>query len=822
VTAQVLQMIGNAHIDPVWLWQWPEGLAEVRATFRSALDRMTEYPEFIFTAGSAAYYEWVERTEPAMFDEIRRRVEEGRWELVGGWWVEPDCNLPGGESFIRQALLGQGYFASRFGRAAETGYNVDSFGHNAALPALLAGAGLRNYVFMRPQPHEMDLPGEVFWWESADGSRVLAARLPHEYCGPRGSLDEYLATALGKLGDGWRDAMLFYGVGNHGGGPTRENIDSLLAMSAVEGRPELRLSSPDRFFATVRRAIDAGDLELPVWRGDLQHHARGCYSAHSGVKRWDRQAERAVLTAEAMTALDPGFDPDVDDVSSAAASFATAWRNVAFNQFHDVLAGTAIEPAYDDARDTYGEAMAIAARATTAAVHRIARRIRLPLDPATKPIVVINPHAWPVATGVEIETGGVKDDDVLLDDLDRAVPWQRVQSHATASDWRRRVLFSAELPPLGYAVFRMATAARANELVGGRVVGSPSGHLVARDTSLENESLRVEIDPTTGWIRSFVERATGIDVAGGGLARAIVLDDPSDTWSHDVVGFDRVAGAFEPVGVRLVEAGPVRATVRVDSRFRASRLVLDVSLLAGGDMVELRGRLDWREPRNVLKLRFGTSIDAPEAVVTAGLPFGAIVRPATGSEEPGGQWLDVAGADRGLLVLTGSKSGYDAVGGDLGATVVRSPIFAHHDPRVADEATETFAYQDLGQQAFRVALRPHAGEWADLEPVRRAAELAAPPITSLESFHDGDLPLALSFGELHGNGLVVSALKRAEEGAATIVRVAETGGRPGRGWLRLGETRFDLDLGPWEIQTWRIDDDPTQPILEADLLERPR
>ena len=151
---RVLHLIGNSHIDPVWLWQWPEGYQEVRATFRSALDRMTEYPEFIFTCDSAAYYEWVEEIDPEMFAEIKARVDEGRWELVGGWWVEPDCNLPGGESFVRHALIGQRYFESRFGKMATVGYNVDPFGHHAMLPQILAKSGMDSYVFMRPGPHE--------------------------------------------------------------------------------------------------------------------------------------------------------------------------------------------------------------------------------------------------------------------------------------------------------------------------------------------------------------------------------------------------------------------------------------------------------------------------------------------------------------------------------------------------------------------------------------------------------------------------------------------------------------------------------------------
>src|SRR5512135_3768714 len=168
-----LYMIGNAHIDPVWLWQWQEGFHEVKATFRSALDRMQEYEDFIFSASSAAFYEWVEQSDPQMFAEIQQRVREGRWCLVGGWWIEPDCNIPGGESFARQALYAQRYFKEKFGVAAKVGYAIDSFGHNGMLPQLLKKAGLDYYVFMRPMPFEKGLPSGLFWWEADDGSRLL-------------------------------------------------------------------------------------------------------------------------------------------------------------------------------------------------------------------------------------------------------------------------------------------------------------------------------------------------------------------------------------------------------------------------------------------------------------------------------------------------------------------------------------------------------------------------------------------------------------------------------------------------------------------------
>ncbi len=352
---KTLYMIGNAHIDPVWLWQWQEGYHEVIATFRSALDRLTEYDEFVFVASSAALYAWVEHSDPVMFAEIKARIAEGRWHVVGGWWIEPDCNIPGGESLVRQALYGQRYFREKFGVTAATGYNVDSFGHNATLPQILRKAGQRYYVFLRPMPHEKDLPSHLFWWEADDGSRVLAFRVMFEYCTWSKDLEAHIRRCGDALKAPFDTGMGFFGVGNHGGGPTRENIESIRRLSTQPDLPRLVLSDPDTFFAHV----ESQDLPIPVVHDELQHHASGCYAAHSGVKRWNRTAENRLIAAEkwsAVAALATGQP-------YPRAEFTRAWQGVLFNQFHDILAGTALEIAYEDARHLYGEALTAADRA---------------------------------------------------------------------------------------------------------------------------------------------------------------------------------------------------------------------------------------------------------------------------------------------------------------------------------------------------------------------------------------------------------------------------------------------------------------------------
>lgn len=227
-----IHIIGNAHLDPIWLWRWQEGCGEVLQTFRSAVDRLNEYDGFIFTCSSASYYKWVEEIDPELFVEITKLVKKGRWVPVNGWWVQPDCNMPGTEGFARQALYSQLYYYEKFGKICEVGYNVDSFGHNAMMPQLLTKSGMRCYVMMRPGMHENpDIPEDLFWWDSADGSRVLTFRISDSY-GASGtkSLDREVTNARKRAENDGHGMMIFCGVGNHGGGPTKGDLDYLLKL----------------------------------------------------------------------------------------------------------------------------------------------------------------------------------------------------------------------------------------------------------------------------------------------------------------------------------------------------------------------------------------------------------------------------------------------------------------------------------------------------------------------------------------------------------------------------------------------------------------
>ncbi len=799
-----LHMIGNGHIDPVWLWQWHEGYHEVKATFRSALDRLSEYDDFVFVSSSAQFYEWVERSDPAMFEEIKQRVAEGRWRVVGGWWIQPDCNIPSGESFVRQALYGQRYFREKFGVMATTGYNVDSFGHNGMLPQLLRKAGLRRYVFMRPMPHEKGLPGRLFWWQADDGSRVLAFRLPFEYCTWGKDLEQHIRRCAGELKPPFDELMCFYGVGNHGGGPTRENIESIRRLNDDPDFPRLVFSDPDTFFET----IEARDLPIPVVHDELQHHASGCYAAHSGIKRWNRQAENRLISAEKFAAI----AYRLTGMPYPREEFARAWKQVLFNQFHDTLAGTSLEAAYDDARDQLGEALAIADRVQNDAIQSIAWAIDIPAQEGVKPLTVFNPHAWRSRVNVALQTRGVPAAFALLDDEDRPVPVQDVQSWAT-SGGQRRLTFTADLPPLGWRTYRIVPveAAPASET-----------SLSATDHTLENRFFRLEIDPQTGQIASLFDKRHGVEVFAGPAARAVVIDDPSDTWSHNVFRFQDEIGQFMATSVRLVESGPVLTTVRVKSAFGASTLTQDFTLYDDLPQIDVRATVDWREKHKMLKLRFTVNQIFMRAVYE--IPYGHIEREATGDEEPGQSWLDVSGTVRetgetyGLSLLNDGKYSFDVNVRDIGLTVLRSPVYAHHIP-TQPQPDRDYSYIDQGMQTFTYSLLPHAGSWEMAGTVRRAAELNQRPIALLGTYHDGSLPQSRATVEVTPENIVVGAVKLAEDNDDLIVRCYESSRVATEAELRVGERVIPLSFGACEIKTIRVPRDDSQPVMETNLLE---
>lgn len=807
-----LFMIGNAHLDPVWLWRWTEGYQEARATLASAVTLIDENPDYVFTLDQIVLLEWVKESDPQLFEQVRRCVAAGRLEIVGGWWVEPDCNMPNGESFARQGLIAQRFLMEHFGITATVGCNVDPFGHNLMLPQILSKQGMTGYCFLRPAPHERRLPSSAFWWESPDGSKVLAYRIPHEYCGPSGDIAYHVEKEINQLSPDIDDAMVFYGVGNHGGGPTRENLRSIAELNQRGTFGRLTPSTPSRYFAHLRQQ----GAELPVWRSDLQMHAPGCYSAQSDIKALNRRSEQALLAAERYAVL----AAHIARTPYPAAELLHAWKQLLFNQFHDILPGSAIASAFTDAVQQHGEVQSIAARITNRSVQNIARLVNVPSQDGTQPILVFNPHPWTLATTIEVEVTLHGDAAHIVDDDNAVVTSQSVRPAATISHVfgdriRRRLAFDVSVPPMGHRLYRVIPSEKAGR----------DSRLQAGEHTLENEFLSVEVDAATGRLSRLLDKRTGVDlVAGSGGPHTVVSDDPSDTWGHRVISYVGEGKPFHPTRIRLTEQGPVRATIRVESAFQDSSLIEEFTLTAAHPILQVKVTLGWQEKCQLLKLRFPTNLQDP--VATYEVPFGHLVRPTDSTEYPGQAWVDVSGSVQnipaGLTVINDAKYAYDVTGSDLGITAARSPVYAWHDPKDLDD-DGIYDYQDQGRQQFTYQLVPHAGDWQQAEIPRRTAELLMAPTVMFESFHPGPLPSTDSNISVDDTNIQITAVKAAEDDLTQLIlRAVETSGRPRRAEICLpilGRS-ITADFTAFEIKTLLISADHNIPAIETDLVER--
>jgi len=790
-----LDLIANAHIDAVWLWPWSEAMAVVLSTFRSALDRMKNTPGFTFTASSAQMYQWVAENDPAMLQEIRGRIQEGRWGLVGGWWVEPDVNIPNGESLARQGLYGQRLFQRLFGRKAKVAYNPDSFGHTGTLPQILKLQGMENYVFMRPQEQEKHLPADVFWWEGPDGTRVLTYRIPFSY-GEAGGLEERVRQTL-DLQEPVQELMVFFGAGDHGGGATDQNIKSIQEISGSPGAPEMTYSTPEGYFSGIRRL--AG-LSLPVVQGDLQYHSVGCYTAESGIKKDNRTTELALATAEKAASV--GWV--CGGLAYPQEALTSAWKRVLFLQFHDSLAGTALPEHYAVSRDAHGYARTVADQITSLSLERIAWEVPCE-DAQSKYLLVFNPHAWSAQLAVEYDLDWYPPAACeVVGDQGRIVPHQWTQASTVTGEGRNKLVFRAPLPAFGYRQFRLRRRAEPADRPGAQALPAT---VRASSDALENDHLRVTFS-SEGTIGIF-DKDAGQEVFEGPTtgARAAVLDDPSDTWSHDVRAYTAEIGSFRGATLRVLESGPVRGRVRVRTHYGASALETDWILYAGDRTLEARCSLDWHEHLKMLKFSFPLRVQAPRS--TYEIAFGFIERQTDGHENPGQRWIDLtgkrAGEDYGLGIINDAKYGYSVLNNDLRISITRGAVFAQHRPAGLKPEGE-YIWQDQGTQTFRLLLVPHAGPWPAARLTRRAEEFTAPVPVLYQGIHGGSRPQSDSFLSVDVSNIVVSALKKAEEGDDLIVRCYETDGRPTTASLELGlaHRRWTGTFRPLEIKTLRV------------------
>ena len=785
ISRRVLHIIGYSHIDAAWLWPWRDASNTVLSTARSALDRMKETPGFHFTASSSIHYKWIEEADPRMFAEVIRRIREGRWEVVGGWPVETDCNLPAAESFARGGLYGKTYCRQALGVDVKIGFNPDSFGHAAGLPTILKQSGYDYYVFMRPKPgvdKNVELP-LLFWWEGPDGSRVLTLRILNHYDNPASRIPEVAGSSFAP---GFSDGAFFLGVGDHGGAVTKAQIKNLLELRNDASLPELRWSTVREFFQGVQASPAMANL--PVIRGGLEHVMPGCYSACGEVKYQNRRAERAMVLAESLSWL----NSVALKRSYPKAKFEEAWWNILFNQFHDLLAGTALYSDYQNARDGLGSACQTAMDVKVKALESFARQVDTS-QAAAGLVFVFNTLPWPRKALLEYipgpRTGEPPIEYWKTLDGTKILPQVRLPEGMTGGN--KPLAAWVDLPAFGYRVLSEEFDA-----------APPAEAVYSSLVSVSDKSFGI----------SSLKAADGSELLASPLG-LVAISDTSDTWGNGIESFSKEIGRPTLISSKMVEDGPVLRVTRQRLKWQQSEIAADITTYSQMDIVKLHFVIDWRQHQQILKLEVPTALTG--ARVFAKVPAAVAETPTDGNEQPYHDWVAVQGTRGGkqytVALLNNSTYSYDCLNGQLRTVLIRSAAYAEHPP-VQPESLD--AWQDQGRQERTFWLVGRPGTYTEQNLDRLANELQSPAEYVMDSRHGGTKGWEDSFLEITPSTVSVLAIKQAEgPGEAMIIRLQERTGKHTTAHLKSSLLRLngDVVLNPWELKTVRIETSSSTP-----------
>ncbi len=745
IRRDTLHLVGNSHIDAAWLWPWSETIGVIRDTWRSSLRIGSAHPGYVFAVSSAAFFDAMDRLEPQLADSLTRAVAEGTFALVGGWWVEPDQNLPTGESLARQGLYGQRYFQRRFGQRARVAWTPDSFGYPWTLPQIYRQSGFDAFVTQKIRWNDStELPYNAFWWEGRDGTRLFTYN-PYGYdhdLEPSRLVEQRLQDRARP--GATNHQMVLYGVGDHGGGPTMAMLQRAEDLARVPTFPVMRYDRPDSALAAIRRSLP--EDEFPVWRDELylEYH-RGTYTTQAWMKARNRMSERLLRTTEALAAVDTAAYPRL--------SLERAWRRVLFNQFHDILPGSSIRQVYLDANASYDTAWAVLDTLRSAAFRGLAARLNTrPARRGLVPVVVFNPLTW--------ARGGL------------------VAVHEPGFD---ATFFAPEVPALGARVFWVESSGRRRPLGSdGRVLASRHPAPRAGGSWIENAFLRVEVDSATGVITRIFDRLRLREVlAAGGRGNVLeIFGDRPSTWDAWDIGYTGERWEPDSAAIRAIAWGQQSAELVVTRRWGRSTFVQHLTLHRDQPQLDVLNRFDWREERKLVKLGFALAT-APDSL-TCEIPFGTIGRtgrPRTQAERakyefPCQRWVDVSDSSGGVAVLTDSKYGWDWHGNVLRLSALRAPLWPD-------------SLADRGEQVFRFALLPHGGDWRAAAVDRRAAEYNVPLVAGTASAHVGTLGRAVSFASVDAPNVELAWVKRAEDSEALVLRLVEWHGRPAEATVTL-------------------------------------
>ena len=817
-----IHLICNAHIDPVWQWEWEEGAAEARSTFSIAAAFCEEYDGFVFCHNEALLYQWIEEYDPALFERIRGLVKAGKWHIMGGWFLQPDCNMPSGEFMVRQIEAGRRYFWEKFGVRPEVAVNVDPFGHDRGLVQIMVKCGYKGYMFMRPDDGFLELPDNTFVWKGYDGSSLVGMRLGGAYNSQKGQAAKKVLESIAKCPED-DIGLCLWGIGNHGGGPSKKDLDDIFALTKQMEKDGTQLiqSTPDEYLAAVN---ERGGLE--EFSGALRPWGIGCYTSQVRIKQKYRAAENAYFVTESMA-------------SHAAAcalceypekELCEALYDIIFVQFHDMLPGSSIQPAEEMGLRMLDHALEILSRVKARLFFALARGQKKAQEDKI-PIFVYNPYPYELKSDCaaefmlwdqDWEHGFMKPH--VFDENSNEIPAQCEKEHSNLPiEWRKRVLFNATLAPM--SINRFDCAFEALEKRPEYTVESTDDYY-----ALERGGTKMLINRKTGLIDS-VKRG-GIEYLKSGAMALTVYKDNYDPWFMSGKDIKEYAGEFSlltreqaarlccldaPIdAVRIIEDGAVRTVAEAVFGYNSSRAVVKYTLASDGS-VRLDIRVIWDEKQTMVRLRvpaaFKNCLSYGEQM------FGMERQKGNGEENVSQRFIALSNGENAILCANNGVYGsmYDEENGVLSVTLMRSAAYCAHPlpERITMPNDRYMPYMEQGERDFGFMFTFSDSEDIMSHAARKAQEFNAPP-TAL-SFYPAaagercDSPLGLD-----SDSVCITAFKRAQDKNGYIVRLFNPIQSEATAVLRFKSVYADIRFGGFEVKTMRCTESA---IGETDMLE---
>ena len=800
----VIHATGHAHIDIAWLWTLGQTRRKAERTFHNAIRLMEQFPDYHFTQSQPQLYQFIKEDQPELFNAIKERIQEGRWEPIGGMWVEADCNLSGAESLVRQFLLGRTFFREHFGKDTETPvlWLPDVFGYAWALPQLIQQAGLKYFMTIKIGWSQYNrLPYDTFMWQGIDGTQILTHfSTVKEFGSEYASTYNSMANAKEALGT-WqnfqqkelqKDLLMAYGFGDGGGGPTREMLENIAVMKHFPGLPQVKQSSAKNFFEAIAPLTES--KMMPVWNGELylEYH-RGTYTTQARNKRANRKSEFLMHDAEFIAtyaSLLTGYQYPITE-------FQNAWRTVCLNQFHDIIPGSSIGPVYEESQQQYAQLTQDVTRLRDEALQVMA-------DQLDADVIIVNATSF-TQRGVVFLPGDSSWQRFTRDG--ELIPVQQADSGLWVD--------AGEMAPYSVISLRATVDSRPSTTVHG-----PSSTVL-----LENDFLLVEFNIEGDITRIFDKQANREVLAPNSIANQIQAfeDRPKswDAWDIEIFYDDKMWLAEPASSIRIIEYGELRQAIEVKRRILNSEYIQRISLNHNSPRLDFDTHIDWKDRHTMLKVAFPVEVLAPQA--TYEIQWGNVQRPTHRNtswdwarfETCAQKWVDLSEGNYGVSLLNDCKYGHDIHNNVMRITLLRSPTMP--DPMA-----------DFGEHDFKYSLYPHSGSWN--EETQREAYLLNDPIIVYqrkdERRNKSLISNLQSLVSVSSPNAIIETIKRAEDGDGIIVRLYESQRKRGpvqcqfgraveSAWttnllednesaLSVDQDSVQLNLRPYQIVTLRV------------------